>query len=282
MTDKWNLIIDVTLCENCNNCFLGCKDEFVGNKYPGYTVAQPLHGHRWINIRRKERGACPMVDVAYLPTMCNQCDDAPCLKKAINGAIYKRKDGIVMIDPEKGKGQKHLVDACPYGHIWWNEALEVPQKWFFDAHLLDAGWKEPRCVQSCPTGAICALKVSDQEMTKIKAKEGLEVHRPELNTRPRIYYKNMYRYTRCFIGGEIAVQKENIIDCLEGAKVNLRKGSKLLDETVTDNYGIFKFDNLEEDSGKYVVEIDSEEHGKKTLAVDLATSRYLGIITLIA
>jgi Fe-S-cluster-containing dehydrogenase component len=280
MTNKWNLIIDVATCENCNNCFLGCKDEFVGNDYPGYSVAQPLHGHRWVNIRRKERGECPMVDVAYLPTMCNSCDDAPCIKKAKNGAIYKRKDGIVMIDPVKAKGQKHLVEACPYEHIWWNDELEVPQNWFFDAHLLDAGWKEPRCVQSCATACMRAIKVSDAEMARIQKEEGLEVHRPELNTKPRVYYKNMYRYTRCFIGGELAVEKDGITDCLEGATVTLRNGSKSLDKTVTDNYGIFKFDDLPENSGKYTVEIVSKAHGKKKLEVELTDSRYIGIITL--
>jgi Fe-S-cluster-containing dehydrogenase component len=26
---KWNLIIDIEKCEDCNNCFLACKDEHV-------------------------------------------------------------------------------------------------------------------------------------------------------------------------------------------------------------------------------------------------------------
>ncbi len=30
---KWNLIIDVALCENCNNCVLSTKDEQVGNDW---------------------------------------------------------------------------------------------------------------------------------------------------------------------------------------------------------------------------------------------------------
>jgi Fe-S-cluster-containing dehydrogenase component len=61
-----------------------------------------------------------MIDIAYVPTMCNHCDDAPCMKADKSGAIKKRADGIVIIDPIKAKGHKELVDACPYGHIWWN------------------------------------------------------------------------------------------------------------------------------------------------------------------
>src|SRR5258708_33197274 len=104
-------------------CTLDGMDEYVGNDFPGYAAAMPKHGHRWIDILQKERGQAPMIDIAYVPTMCNHCDDAPCIKAAKDGAITKREDGIVIIDPVKAKGQKELVDACPYGHIWWNEEI---------------------------------------------------------------------------------------------------------------------------------------------------------------
>ncbi|GAG02536.1 unnamed protein product, partial [marine sediment metagenome] len=38
--NKWNLIIDIEKCEDCNNCFLACKDEHVDNDWPGYAVSQ--------------------------------------------------------------------------------------------------------------------------------------------------------------------------------------------------------------------------------------------------
>ena len=95
---KWNLIIDVAKCHDCNNCFLACKDEYFENDFPPYSVAQPRHGQRWMNIMRKERGEYPEVDVAYLPILCMHCDDAPCIKKSKEGAVYKRKDGIVLIE----------------------------------------------------------------------------------------------------------------------------------------------------------------------------------------
>ena len=53
---QWYLVIDVRWCHDCNNCFMSCKDEYVGNEWPGYTNAQPRHGHRWMNIQRRERG----------------------------------------------------------------------------------------------------------------------------------------------------------------------------------------------------------------------------------
>ena len=125
----------------------------------------PRHGHHWIDILQKERGQAPMIDIAYVPTMCNHCDNAPCLAKG-GDAVKKRDDGIVIIDPDKAKGRKDLVESCPYGHIWWNEELQLPQIWPFDAHLLDQGWQQTRGQQACPTGAMRAIKVEDDEMAR--------------------------------------------------------------------------------------------------------------------
>ena len=102
-----------------------------------------------------------------MPVMCNHCDDAPCMKAAKNGAITKRADGIVIIDPVKSKGQKQIVDACPYGAISWNEELQIPQAWIFDAHLLDEGWTKTRAEQSCAMGVFQSVKVEDAEMQRI-------------------------------------------------------------------------------------------------------------------
>mgnify|MGYP001042414514 FL=1 len=278
---KWYMVIDVAKCHDCNNCFLACKDEYVGNDFPGYSVPQPWHGHRWINIMRKERGQYPIIDVAYLPVPCVHCDSAPCIKAAKDGAVYKRDDGIVIIDPIKAKEQRNVVDSCPYGAIWWNEENNVPQKCTFCAHLLDEGWKEPRCVQACPTGALCAHYIEDSEIQKIIKTERLEVYQPERKTSPRVYYKNLYRFTQCFIGGSVAVQVDGKDECAEGAKVTLVGASnKKIDEFVTDNYGDFKFDNLEENSGKYTLEIVYPGYEKKTLEVDLKTSLNVGTIFL--
>lgn len=69
------------------------------------------------NIHGKERGQYPFIDVAYLAVPCLHCDNAPCIRAAKDGAIYKRPDGIVIIDPVKAKGQKKVINACPYSAI---------------------------------------------------------------------------------------------------------------------------------------------------------------------
>lgn len=277
---KWNLVIDVAKCENCNNCMLTNKDEHVGNDFPGYAAPAPRHGNFWIKIHRKVRGEGAMVDAAYRPTTCNHCDNAPCVAAAKDGSIYKRPDGIVIIDPVKAKGRKDLVTACPYGSISWNEELGLPQKWIFDAHLLDQGWTRPRCVQSCPTGAMQVMHVADGEMQETVKREQLEVLRPELKTSPRVYYKNLYRFSKCFIGGSVVAEIKGVIECLAGATITLKRQGRELQQLSSDVYGDFKFDRLDPGSGSYEVEIGHPAFGAAKVAVDLAESQYLGTIRL--
>jgi Fe-S-cluster-containing dehydrogenase component len=276
---KWNLVIDVAKCNDCNNCFLACKDEYFENDYLPYSIAQPRLGQKWMNIMRKERGSYPKVDVAYLPIPCMHCDDAPCIKESKDGAVSQRKDGIVLIDPEKAKGQKEILQTCPYGAIWWNEEEAVPQKCTFCVHLLEDGWKQPRCVQACPTGAMRVIRVEDSEMCKIKKSDELEVYQPRFKTKPRVYYRNLYRYTKCFIAGNVALGDTD--ECAEGARIALSKTpQEAVAGTVTNNYGDFQIDNLDENSGRYSLEITHTGYKKQKLSVDLKTSVNLGTIIL--
>lgn len=281
--DKWNLIIDVAQCENCNNCVLAAKDELVGNDFPGYSAPHAAQGTGVVRIERQIRGATPMVDAAYLPRMCNHCDDGPCLKAGADGSVTKRKDGIVLIDPIKAKGRRDLVDACPYGAIVWNEEQQLPQNWFFDAHLLDIGWKAPRCVAVCPTQAIEAVKLSDDEMAARAQRDGLRSLKPELQTRPRLHYRNLDRIDRLFIGGSVVVDMNTHPDCAEGALIELRQNGAVAARTTTDGFGDFKFDALPPGGGAYEVHLSHSGYFATSRAVTLAdTSVFLGEIALSA
>ncbi len=276
--NKWNLLIDVAQCHDCNNCFLACKDEYYENDFLPYSLAQPRHGHRWMDIQRKERGQYPLVDVAYLPVPCMHCDNAPCIVESKDGDVYKRDDGIVLINPAKTKGRKDILDMCPYGAIWWNEEKAIPQKCTLCAHLLDDGWEQPRCVQACPTGAMRIVHIEDSEMAKLKESEKLEAYQPQHQTGPRVYYKNLYRYTKCFVAGSVALKDTD--ECAEGAKVTLKNGSgNVINTAVTNNYGDFKIDDLEK-SAKYSLEIEYPGYQKQELGVILKDSINVGAILL--
>ena len=93
-------------------------------------------------------------------------------------------------------------------------------------------------------------------MAQIAKREASRSIKPELGTKPRVYYKNLWRYSTCFIGGSVSAETNGVVDCVEGATVRLLKNGTAIGEAKTDNYGDFKFDRLTEKSGEYVVEID--------------------------
>ena len=125
-----------------------------------------------------------------------------------------------------------------------------------------------------------AVKLDDAEMARMVREEGLEVIRPELDTKPRVYYRNLWRFTKCFIGGTVSAETNGIVDCVEGALIRLIKAGATVAETRTDNYGDFKFDKLDENSGAYTVEIEAKGRAKKSVQAQLGVSVNLGEIIL--
>jgi Fe-S-cluster-containing dehydrogenase component len=274
---KWNMVIDCARCHDCNDCFLADKDEFVGNDFPPYSVAQPWSGHRWMNIERKERGQFPIVQTGYLPKPCQHCVDAPCIEGSPAGTIYRREDGLVIIDPKKAEGHPEIVATCPYDVIYWNEEKQVPQKCTGCAHLLDGGWTETRCSQVCPTGAIQLVLVDDEEFAALAAKEGLRAYRAELNTKPRVLYKNLYKWDKVFASGSVAFKDTD--ECAEGAKVTVSAGAAVVGQGAVNNYGEFVVDELE--PGKsYEVKIEAAGYKAVAKTVTLDESLNLGLVML--
>ena len=193
-----------------------------------------MTGQFWMKVTDHVQGTIPKVRIHYIPQLCNHCANAPCMAAAKDGAVYRREDGLIVIDPEKAKGQKQLAEACPYGAIYWNEEAGLPQKCTGCAHLLDHGHKLPRCVEACPTDA---LRFGEEEELKDLI-EGAVVMRPETGCQPRVYYRNI---PGKFIGGTVydPVEKEVVI----GARCRLTSGGKVW-LTETDSFGDFWFKDL--------------------------------------
>lgn len=273
---KWALVVDVSRCTGCYCCFTACKDEYWDNDYPPYSAAQPKHGQFWMDLVSKERGAYPWVRVAYIPVLCRQCDDAPCIKAAKSGSVYKRPDGIVIIDPQKAVGQREIVDACPYHAIFWNEEKQLPQKCTFCVHRLEEG-NAPRCVQACPTQALVFGDLEDpnSDVSRIVASGKTEALNPEHKTKPRVSYLGV---PKLFITGSVVYGDRD--ECAEGVKVTLTDQSTHKSaQASTNNFGDFEFDGLS--AGKYSVKLECGGYLGKTLAIDLTTDNDQGIVTLV-
>ncbi|MEM1850372.1 MAG: 4Fe-4S dicluster domain-containing protein [Thermosphaera sp.] len=276
---RYAIVVDITKCNGCYNCFLACKDEFWDNDWLPYSVGQPRHGHQWIRLLYKERGNYPHVRITYVPMLCFHCESPSCLKAAKEGAVYKRPDGIVIIDPVKSKGQKQLIEACPYGNIFWNEEKNVPQKCTMCVHLLEQGWREPRCVQACPTSALKFGDLDDPRSEVYKlVKSGQAVpFKPEVGLRSGVFYIGLHRYTKELLAGSVALKDSDEI--AKGAKVTLvnkKTGEKTVTET--NEFGLFEFDGLE--LGSYSLTVEYPGYKPKTIDIDLSKSIYIGYIEL--
>jgi tetrathionate reductase subunit B len=250
-------VIDVALCNGCYNCQIVCKDEHVGNDWTPIAKPQPDTGQFWMRLTEHIRGTVPKVKMHYIPKPCMHCDEAPCIPACpVEGAIYKREDGLIIIDSVKCTGCKACADICPYDAIFFNEDLNLAQKCTGCAHLLDGGWKVPRCVDACPTEAIRFGEES--ELADLIAKA--EVLLPESDAKPRVYYLNV---PKNFVAGTVFDPVEDEI--VEGATCTLQPlngGAALTKQT--NDFGDFWFEGLSEGTFKLTITAP----GFKPLTVD--------------
>jgi molybdopterin-containing oxidoreductase family iron-sulfur binding subunit len=200
-----SMLIDLTRCIGCDACTVACKQE-------NGTPADVFFA-RVLNV---EAGTYPDVKRVYLPLLCNHCENPACLKACPNKAIFRRDDGIVLIDQDQCKGTGACVSACPYGNIiltekdnWYLDEDEPYEKEFVKprikenkarkctlcAHRVDEGL-EPACVVACPTTARIFGDLDDPD-SKIsryvvdeKENTGREAFKllPEAKTEPATLY----------------------------------------------------------------------------------------------
>jgi tetrathionate reductase subunit B len=250
-------VIDIGICNGCYSCQIACKDEHVGNDWSPIAKPQPDTGQFWLKLNEHIRGTVPKVKMHYLPLMCQHCDNAPCIPACSAEAIYKREDGLVIIDPEKCSGCKGCEDACPYGVIYFNESLNLAQKCTGCAHLLDGGeWKIPRCADSCPTEAIKFGEESEFKNLIANAETLL----PEEGTKPRVYYLNI---PKKFIAGTVYDPIENEVVIGATCKLTGPKAGKTTTVT-TDDFGDFWLEGLAD--GTYDLTIEAKGFAAKSFA----------------
>ena len=227
---RLGIAVDSRMCMACYCCFMACKDEHCGFASK-LSAKQPMMGHTWIDVREWERGNdSRRVKTASVATLCAHCQDPACAKAAKDGAVYKRPDGIVIIDPEKSKGQKEIVDACPIGAVYWNEELEIPQKCTMCAELLDdpeylaylgdPKLKMPRCVEACPNQALIFGDLDDPEsdISKLVASQRNTQLEPLAGQETNVKYLNV---PSVYLAGTVYLPKELEEVCI-GAKVTLK------------------------------------------------------------
>jgi molybdopterin-containing oxidoreductase family iron-sulfur binding subunit len=167
------------------------------------------------DVLQTEVGQYPNARRIFQPILCNHCEEPACLKACPSHAIYKTKDGIVLVDEEKCVGARACVAACPYGRIFFVEGYgktyfsnyvtpfeeyhrrkrrpNKAMKCTFCIYRIKAGEK-PFCVEACPTECRIFGDLDDPNsevniyLKKVKPPVELVVLRPESGTKPKVYY----------------------------------------------------------------------------------------------
>jgi len=200
---RMGMVFDLKACIGCNACVVACKQE---NSLPD--------GVFFTRTLSYEYGEYPDNKRLYIPTICNQCEDAPCEKVCPSGATYTRADGIVMIDAQKCIGCSSCAVACPYDmrtmltDIMFKQGLfgtgeltpfeeqgyqrfipGTAAKCDFCSERVDSGL-QPACVSTCPTNAriFGDLDEPASEISRLISRRNGRPPMPEKNTKPKVFY----------------------------------------------------------------------------------------------
>ena len=114
---KLAMVIDLHRCTGCGGCIISCLSE--NNIQTGVT---------WAKAISKTVGKFPNIRFDFIPTLCNHCDKAPCVRSCPTGAMHKDDGGITAHNPEKCIGCKTCKAMCPYDVISLN-ATETHRFW---------------------------------------------------------------------------------------------------------------------------------------------------------
>ncbi|MGI6333453.1 MAG: 4Fe-4S dicluster domain-containing protein [Saccharofermentanales bacterium] len=138
------MVIDLDRCIGCMACQVACKLE--------NEVALGADRIRVLTIG--PTGTYPDLQMYFLPVMCQQCEEPPCVAVCPTGASYRRTEaGDIQIDRDICIGCQSCYRACPYALNIFNNELRIMDKCDQCAHLQKIGEK-PACVKNCPGRAM--------------------------------------------------------------------------------------------------------------------------------
>ncbi len=135
---RLGMVIDLDRCIGCHACTNACKAE---NNVPLGKFRDWVEEH--------VLGDYPDARPVFLPKLCNHCDDPGCLRACPTGAIHKRADGIVDLDPAICIACQACMHGCPYDMTFYNHQRGTADKCNLCAHRIDEGL-DPACVEVCP------------------------------------------------------------------------------------------------------------------------------------
>jgi len=197
--------VSVDKCIGCGRCMEACKTE---NNVPRV----PFFVRTWVEryVVRKDGpttvstitpNALPapegqldksILRSFFVPKLCNQCVNPPCVQVCPVGATFQTDDGVVLVNPKTCIGCRYCIQACPYGARYLHPETRTADKCTFCYHRISQGML-PACVEVCPTQAriFGDLKAVASPMSRFLRMNKIHVLKPALNTEPKVYYAGL-------------------------------------------------------------------------------------------
>jgi len=177
------LVIDLERCLGCGACIVACKME----SSPAGNAR--IRVETLVGQRDAPTGQYPDLKMEFIPRLCMQCANPACVKICVTGALWKRDDGLVLLDEEKCDGCQSCIAACPYGAIAYSEVTGRVEKCDLCAHRIDQGL-EPFCVLCCEGQAMHFGDLNDpaSEVGRLLAERDTFTLMPEAGTFPSVFY----------------------------------------------------------------------------------------------
>lgn len=131
-------LLDVDTCVGCASCVSACRE--------ASGTPQGEEGRRRL-VRYELEGG----ELRHVPLSCLHCAEPACARVCPARAVFKRPDGVVVVDPGLCIGCRYCRQACPFDIPRYLDG--VMDKCDFCSGAF-RGPKAPRCASACPTGAL--------------------------------------------------------------------------------------------------------------------------------
>jgi Fe-S-cluster-containing dehydrogenase component len=214
---RWGFLVDTNKCVGCGFCVKACKKEneipydapvtrtwverYVITKDGKTHIDSPMGGRDGFTdpkIRGEELVKPEEIaKTFFVPKLCNQCENPPCVQVCPVGATYQTRDGVVLVDRDWCIGCGYCIMACPYGVRFFHPVHKVAEKCNFCYHRITKG-QQTACVDACPFGARRLGNLLDQNdpVTRIITTERVAVLKDEYGTKPQVFYLGLDRNVR--------------------------------------------------------------------------------------
>jgi len=196
--------IQIDQCIGCARCLEACKTE---NNVPPESIFVRTWVERYVIKTNNE------VDVSllgaegdasgevaprnvlrsfFVPKLCNQCANPPCVQVCPVEATFITDDGVVLVDGDRCLGCGYCIQACPYGARYMHPVTRTADKCTFCYHRIRNGLL-PACVEVCPTQArvFGDLESKASPLNRLKRMKKIHVLKPSLNTEPKVIYADL-------------------------------------------------------------------------------------------